>query len=464
MKNLFIFLLLIFPISIWAQEKTIKIQLNPKVEFISSIDLSQNGIIILTGKQIFLTKNLEYTLRHYSSTLDLIWEKPIERSVYYQKFEDILISSNDGSFTYFLENTGKSKSKSERFRITQLDKEGNEKIKLIENVKNLWENVQSIFCDNDYLYILATINGNEKSNKSKNKEQLILKKISNKDFSINEIPLVLPTIENPKKSTFWYFLGNKNNQFYLVTQFYDDENKQGERVQFKILTLNSDGKILNTVVINDDLEGKHYRPSYNYKLLPNSYSNTFFDFDFGQKVECLPGAFGNITISDSSIYTSGIWGNKPFGFASSFEGYFVNKYNLLGLPIQKNRKVFPEELLNKAIFKIHAIPTQRMTALLLNDKSYTLHVLFNKKIFSFPYSRDDQPLQHYSNEFKEDVGLVHAKICFPPQEKRESVRHIENKTKKNQTFFQFFTSSKGDVILELLTNENKLNLLFFPFK
>lgn len=464
MKNNFILLLLLFPISILAQEKTIRIHLNPKVEFINSIDLGENGIIILTGKQIFLTKNLEYTLRHYSSTLDLIWEKPIERSVYYQKFEDILISSYDGSFTYFLENTGKSKSKSERFRITQLDKEGNEKIKLIENVNNLWENVKSIFCDNDYLYILSTLNGNENSDKYKNSEQLILKRIRNNDFSINEIPLKLPVIENPKKSTFWHYLGSKNNQFYLVTQFYDNDNSQGERVQFKILTLNSDGKILNTVIINDDLEGKHYRPSFNYKPLFNSYIKSSFDFDCETNMKSRPGAFGNLTITDSSFYTSGIWGNKSFGFASSFEGYFVNKYNLQGLPIQKSIKDFPKELLNSAFFKVHAAPAQRMTALLLNDKSYTLHVLYNKTIFSFPYSGGGKPLLYYSNEFKEDVGLVHAKICFPPIEKRKSVQFLENKTNNKHPFYQFFTSLKGDIVLELLPEEDNLSLFFFPSK
>jgi len=54
------------------QNKTVSIKLDANEKLITTLDLKDNGIIIKTGKTKMNSKKLDWKLKYYSASLDLI--------------------------------------------------------------------------------------------------------------------------------------------------------------------------------------------------------------------------------------------------------------------------------------------------------------------------------------------------------------------------------------------------------
>lgn len=470
MKTSFlIFLFVLSYVVVFAQENTVEIKLSAEEELIKTISLEENGFLMLTGKQLPLRKDLNTTLRLYSPKLDLRWEKKIVKTQGYNIvgvkdhfFKDFIVSSSDGNMVYYIERVGSSQTYgADNFAITQINKSGEVKTYTIEKARKFGENLQTIFCDNNYLYFLSTLHGNETSNRSKQEEKLILNRFSNLDFTYKKIELQLPEINDPKNTSFWFYVTHREKEIYITNKMVVIDDI--EKVKYNVVVLNQDGEIQRKFGIDASLKGAHVRPSNNCIVLNNSVVYTNPDFEVGaNRPQPSQGAFGGILFKNSSFYTYGITGEKPFKAFREYEGCFINKYDSMGNAVQKVKFAASKELLDEGFFRIHAMPYERNISFLVDpDSTIRFQIWFNKKVFTFKYNNDLKLMGKNVTEYKDDVEGPEVNGSFLKSEQRDAIKYLKGQDLKLRKNIYFFSYEKSDVIINYQKKLDKVTLLCF---
>lgn len=465
-KNILIIIAILIALSIFSQDKVINIPLERNVELMETIDLGDNGIIFKTGKVYPNSKKLDWKLRYYSSTLELIWEAPIEKTQIYKGFLDPIVASPTGNFVYQVEFKGYNTTMgASNVYLTQINREGKTKSKEFGN--NIFKNRLEVFCDDKYLYFLCTEGGKENSDKKKAYEKIILNRIDNSNFAYKRIIVETPDIEDPEHSIFWRYFGHDGEKIYLFKKIVRMD--EGECI-YNVITINSDGKVIDNITLNAKVAGKFPRPAFHTKSFKGHDLGDYFqDFKLGAQGVMHPktGAYSNIELDkrNNVLYIYGLYGDKPFkGIAPKYEGYFIRKYNMKGEEFFSVIKDAPQALAANSFFRYKGSPDSRNLTLTINqDNSVNFYIWFQKNLYATVFSEDGQLSDSFLKEYDDWVNLVTIYTTFPPSSKNKSTAYINSidpKIEKNTTY-KYFGSTTGEIIIEYRDKEDEIKLLYF---
>lgn len=331
MKTIALSILLVFNFGlVWSQSKSEVIKLIEKSYVLQTIDLGENGFIIKTGNNKSNSKNLDWTVHSYTKDLELKWSVGLEKTQINKGMANYMVADYNGGYVYHLEEKGYNPTMGAgSFQITQISKNGVIKTFEITDLKKILKYRRYAFCNKDGLYFLATENGNiKKTNKKKSMEKFYCIKYSHSDFSKKRINCELPSILDYKKSTFWEFIGNNNQQMFFSRKIRD--KKLGFEVE--IATIGVDGTFKNKFKKELDVKGSEIIPSSchgnNYAANTSLYNEDRYHFNVwveGNKktYTAINESYGEVTYdySKETFYAYGLKRNGE---------YFIDNFNKKG--------------------------------------------------------------------------------------------------------------------------------------
>jgi hypothetical protein len=176
-------------------------------------------------------------------------------------------------------------------------------------------------------------------------------------------------------------------------------------------------------------------------------------------------AFGYLYIdATDAIYIYGLTGPKPFKrVGSSYEGFYVYKYDSNGKEIWKLRNEGSKELLETKFYTTHGRPQDRYIGLLLHpDQKLTFSIAVTANLsakpdmFLFDISQQGQVTGTYSTK---DAAGESALVASLTPNAKEYVKK-QPLGKSSAVFASSFPTPSGEVLL-MGGKEGKLNILFF---
>lgn len=343
----------------------------------NSLDKPVGSVINLDTAGFLVT--LDNEIVRYAANGELRWRKTtISEPLQF------VVASPSGAYVYVIAPvSGSATSLRKKHSILQFNAEGKKKSHVLEPRDEQGKKAQSVFCDDTYLYYLATKGGDETNTRKKSEEQLILNRLRNTDLAYSHIVLDLPRIESGDNSTYWSFIGQGRTEKYLVAK-----NIEPERglTSLTIAAFDSSGHVVRTVPLQVKLPRKYIRPAYgraydmyeprrsflNFSNLEftsstTSYSSVGSAGGYSQGTTQAAGllsngAFAHVYFDEQSehFYVYGLFGPKPYySIGSVYEGFYVFKYNIQGKMVWELVEEAGSDLLDDSYFKVHAMPGHR---------------------------------------------------------------------------------------------------------
>lgn len=235
-KIIFLFATMIATAS-FCQDKQSTIDFKGRAKVASYIDLGDAGVLLHEAWDKIANKH-PGAIHHYSAKGDLVWKKEITNF----PGSSFITASPDGSIVYYGVLKGS-------ISLTQIKSNGSMTEKDLPDSKAIQKNLTTVFCDKSYLYFLNTLNGDQYSDKKRGADKLIVHRISHSDFAYKQFTLALPAI-NSENTSFWKFIGQKNDKKYLVSKEIDP--KAGT-IRLSIVDFNAEGVIGKQVTINQTI-------------------------------------------------------------------------------------------------------------------------------------------------------------------------------------------------------------------
>jgi hypothetical protein len=459
-KEYLLFILTFISVVLQAQDKTVHVDLEKNRTVTEAIFLGENGIVLKTGFPIS-SSPYPNILFYYSAEGELIWEKQIKGE--YARGNDYVAASPNGEYVYFIEVKDYSGN---THNITQI-KDGKEKTFKVEPSKGFGHTMQTVFCDNQYLYYLATQNGDELSEKKKQNEKLILIRFSHTNLTQKRVVLNLPPVDGGDANSFWSFIGQVNTDIYLTSKSMDSDNGKGV---ISIAVFNQEGDVKRNFNIDLTLNKKFTRPAWNASEPFENIIRTDTELKAsssaapgmsGTSVRSVPtySAFCFVKLQAGNLYLYGLTGPNPFRkIASEYDGFHVAKYDLQGIPIWKHQQSASKKLMDEGTFRVHALPDERdlfLNVLPWGDLNVSIH--FKDKLYEYELSqegkfitaRDRGYFFHlYGNSFSTSENLKSDKFI------------LKSMTGKKNSYDNFITS-KGELVLRIDSKSDSFDLYYF---
>ena len=475
-KGLVIVLSLIMNIFVFAQDKDITIKLSNKEVLSEIIDLNDNGFLLATAQVTNANPRhpnyleLDKTIKYYSPSLELNWkvDLPIPETARGTKTQH-LISTKDAETIYQIYSKGL------KTLIITLVKKGK-----IINTKQITENIkikyiQNIFCDNNNLYMLCTKN-NRQYELSKVDEKLILHTFSGTDFTYSNSEIELPKIENPKKTSFWHYVGHKNQVIYLKSRMETDD-----KYIYKLVSVNDKGIVLNNVKVELPIDNKYLASSTNIKNFAGTInkSSDFYDNGFFIKTK------GNLYLSDDCnyFYIYGLYSNNKKK-QKPLTGFFIKKYNIDGTKLFDIDSKLPPKLKNDNEFCNAIYTFERLTILKAEANSITFQMITaNSLIYTYIYNQKGELLKENYLYLGEKMHVLDVRYYYAPSIKHKildldnnlaptkedaSIKYLKSLKKQKrekQVRLYYLPSSENEVLINfnpaLLKADRKINILSF---
>ena len=436
-------------------------------EYQTVLDLKDKGIVIQNPNYSSNKTKTPETLWYYNNNLDLIWEVVIDKKLPSFNY-NFVVSDLDGNYIYHLDmGKGKyiNKDKLSQLLVTQINKEGEKKVKLFENCKDFGY-VRMIFSDNQYLYVLGLEHGNEintlaliKSKVNmKSNENIILTKISHENLESTTTTLKLPKIEAEDFSTttFWRYIGHEDNKIYLLSK---EKNQT-----YNIIIVDSDGAILDNKKIILSLDnGFSVKASKNEKYFYGTPPLEDKDFFVGSGDGWTPsiGAYGDVKIDfeNKHIYMYGLYGDEKY------IGHFIHKFDFNGNLIWKKYKEASEAMLS-SYFQNNGDLNKVMNFELIND-NIILKLWYLKNYNVYYYTQKGELSNVYEStldkeNFKRINTIRRSNLVSNPNFPPISSSPASNYFKGNkENFYRYYNSSKGEIIINYNQKTKTLELLKF---
>ncbi len=480
-KRLTLFTLLLCCTLLCAQDKHVHKDLAKHQTIEASDFLGDSGFVLEIGGSASTADN---SLMFFNAQGELLWEKPMEYKN--SQTNKALASSPTGDIVYAIA----SKDYTEKpHYVNQVRRNGELRTLEIAGRKEFGENLQSIFCDDHYLYYLFTQNSNERSDKKKVQEKLILNRFSNDDLSYKRIVLDLPAIASGETTTFWSYAGQKGEEIYLASKQID---RSSSASVFTVSAINSDGKVVRSFTLSLALDGKFLRPAWDDLRLQNNKTNLEFDEYYrtshamysgshpftpstpGQtpiiasststQQKITNGSFGYIRMDQANghFYVYGLSGPKPFkSIASVYNGFYVAQYDLLGKQLWKTEQPASKALLDESFFRIHGTPAERdITLKILPGGKSIFSIHFKKELFEFELSAEGKVI---GTQHQTDVLALTGNI-FSDSEKLKSESFIQKNeaTKKDkQIFYINALTTSGEIVVRSDIKDSTFDLYYF---
>jgi hypothetical protein len=468
MRILF-YLIILTPIISLAQEK--KLTITDGVGVTQNISLGEKGFILQTFEKLF----------YLDEKGNQIWKTDIKYARGYGlNGPNVTVASPSASNFYnvqiFLPNNGFTKK---THYITHIAKDGQTTSKELAGSAAFGKSLQAIFCDDNYLYYLATENGYETKENAAN-DKLILNRFSKGNLAHSKLILDLPPLQ--KEATYWSFIGQNENEKFLVSKNLDP--KSGT-IAATIVSFNSDGKIVKKFNISSDLNGKYLRPAYSpvenhespwasvYPERPfANITNLDFelytkDLEAGYKLQGT-GGFCQIYYDESSdkFYAFGLYGASPFTkIGSIYEGLYIKGFDSAGKPTMSFQEDVPKKLSDQGYFRLHASPGSRQIKLktisngILNfsirwnprsDGEYVLAVSTEGKLLGY--------VEH------DKISSNQRKITFSgPNQATQRSKYVDSNQleKRKNTTYTFFPSGGGEILIVSELKKDIIDIYYF---
>lgn len=345
LKNFFVLFLFLITFAGVGQETTTHFVLRGEEEIINTVFLPDKGIVMVTGN--LNTFGPKCTLRYINAAGKELWNKVIDVVYQTQNSEISVVVTPDTQTIYFVVINrmgiyGKNESGfySKKHYIHQFTIDGQEKKFELDGRKEFGKALLTIFCDDDYLYYLATENGNESKTRKKSEEKMILNRFKKTDLTYKKFILDLPPVEGDDNTIFWSLIGQKGDEKWLASKTIDITE---QRFRFTMVPVDSQGKVGQKVVVETALpEGEKLRALDNVYNGPWESRENNLDFSIsGSGPWPNDGAFGQIAYNDQQdcFFVYGIFGskkyNRDFPHLSNFEGFYVHKFDRSGNSVWK---------------------------------------------------------------------------------------------------------------------------------
>lgn len=479
-----------------AQDNRNQLKLD-RMEFpVETIYLQEKGFLMLT-EFLMGGKNKDRRLIYHDAKGNQQWEKVIKNQ-YGKSGTVMMVTSPSGKVTYTIEmkelvNIDVLGFNGKTHHITQVTQEGQVRKMELQGKKEFGKSLQAIFCDDSYLYYLASENGWEIVEKKKGKERLILNRFDRNTLKWERFYFKLPPLKELENATFWYFLGQAQGQNYLIATGYGKET--GENYA-EILKFNDKAEITEKLSINFSLEGKYNRPAKALSLPRQRWANVA-DMAFGRMFKweryrgpagfgppspgnpegrphkttstsqaILSGAFGywHLDSEHNYLYNYGLLGPKPFKTVGPvYDGFYIHKYDLGGNLVWKVAHTDVPELLDELQFKVHRLPRERQINLkVLADETLNFSAHVPKKLFSFEITPDGRVGDDLVIKEKERMPTYNMVQNSSRRLKSEAYIKANPIGKKDKfTAYSNFYSSVGEILVKFDAKNAQIEFLYF---
>lgn len=405
-------------------------------------------------------------LKFFDTDLDLVWQKEVDAKYSsktradfssYDMTQGFLVSSPSGSVVYYLEFDTDDYYQKDHY-VSQITKAGDLKKFTIKGREELGYSPQTVLCDDQYFYILATEEGFEANEKKKDRDKLILNRFDATTFAYKKVVLDLPVVESGGHTTFWSFLGQSATEKFLYSKNVNSEKNQ---VVFSFAAFDQDGKITHTWKVEPDLKGTFFRPTKSIADPRRSF-HQIANLDYvivmsksGATGMSYPeprldyNAFSNAAYDEAtdSFYIFGLSGPKEFKkVASVYDGFYVLKYDSQGaLQWQTNQKA-PKQLADYGAFRVHSTPGQRnVTFRFAKDNSLNFSVQTKKLLATFVLDAQGKVVRTlYDNDFIEPSPAVYQTAVST----KTDVYIKKSSGKKRPPSYERYVLTDREILLE----------------
>lgn len=481
MKNVIALLFLLTGFFTSAQDQQTRIKLNKNETVLETVYLGDHGLIFKLGES---NRKGEARLLYYSIDGRLTWEKKIQNH-YGAQSSNFVVASPTGSVVYNVEIKDNGFTGKIHY-ITRITQVGDEKKFEVPGNEGFGISLQAVFCDAQYLYYLATLDENERHDKKKALEKVILSRFNNSDFSYKKFVIDLPPIGEGENTTFWSFLGQTMDEKYLVSKNIDLEN---DKQIFEIAVINAEGTVLRKNELEVDLGDKFTRPAFDVKVPDYGvFRNTDLDFEVKNVTQRVPnapgspgasrgqmttnyqyarpfpsrGAFGHVSFDPAtkSIYVYSLFGPKRFKkLGPEYEGFYIHKFDLQGTNLWKLQYKGQKELAAENFFRIHGTPADRDICLkILPDGKLNFSIHFRRSLFSYEISEAGKMI---SSRHKEPFDGLTDNMIVSSIKDLKSETYIKQNTSLKRTFGTNYIAPAGEILLAFDRENYSIDLIYF---
>jgi hypothetical protein len=440
-RSLKIFILSVaLPGSLLGQE--IKKTLNSSS--VDVINLNQNGFILAGGDDLFC----------YSEKGELQWAGKRANKI-------SIVASPTGSYVYdlpFLEIDhiiSGAVAYKKNLSITQFDSKGFRKQYEINPAQGLGKNLQSVYCNDNYLFALSTENGDETNDKKKGAEKLILHRYKNADFSYQKFTVGVPALSSGENTTYWSLLGQAQEGTYLLAK---EINPKENKVRFRVALINDDGKVINILSIDPSLGDRYFRPAIvdqspdvNDKAFIVTNNLEYF-WDLGvNPVSAKPrsnGFFSHLLYDQVSnyFYAYGLFGTKP----NVYEGFYIFKFDTKGNKVWELVEMGSKQLLGESHFKSFGTDARRNVKLtVLPNEILNLSISFRDTRYFYEIANGKVSGTDRLQGFPAyDNSKAYYFTTSPPLKSQEHIKSQKQFENRSQRPHQLVNSSIEVLIIE----------------
>jgi len=454
----------------FGQENKAHVELGRYDVIVNKVILQNQGFILVTGIPNQVGGRQNYDIHYFNADGTLAWVKPVKLEYGMNNRLTQTIVSPNGKNIYFIEMHASGYYDKKHY-ISHFTDDGQLKSFVIEGKEEFGNSLQSIFCDDNYLYYLATEDGNEYHEKKKATEKLILNRFKSTDMSYKRYPLNLPNIEPGSENIYWSFIGQKGDEKFLAAKTIDAEDVKNK---FTIVSIDTEGKVVSKTAFDAGLTSEKFnRPSYTHS--PQTYVENVVDVNYttqysrGVSAPNLPstttirtvptsGAFGHVTYSEQHdcFYVYGLFGPKPFrSVASVYEGFYIYKYDRKGMPSWKLLEMGSKQLMDEGLFRIHGTPISR-TLLLLPTSGNTLSatIAFGEIVFPYQITSDG-----IAAEIGKKENTVAAYLGSTKESK--SMAYVEKMEESKKVFYTMIQNTANELVIAFDSKKSTIDVLSF---
>jgi hypothetical protein len=484
MKWTVVFLVLIFfNDHVTAQDNVETIAINNSS--VNTLILGEKGFIIK------IRSNKTIQLRRYNSQAKLLWKLEIDNAypykvvdAYASRVDDgILIASPSSNTTYLIQIKDLGARKGywhltgdgigyfqSTHIITRIDSSGIAKTYELKGSLELGRSLQTVFCDDQFLYYLATENGNEGEKENRATEKLILNRFDALDLSYKKVFLDLPQIIDDDKSTFWTYLGDIDGKKFIASKYL---NRFTTANSFHVAVFNSEGTIENKFAIDFDLINGYIRPTRFFRRHRPGFAQ-IRDLDFLERrgypywrasgTIDQPGAYANLILNTESrqFYVIGTYGPKPFRFATfSYSGFYIYKYDPAGNRLMKT--MLAESFRSKCMpadrhIMIKFLPNEAINLSFLNTINNDFAGTEKKEFFDYMInSNGDVELKTKDSDFQDLRSDMRLDLS---EQSKSYIAQMDSEISKTSEFENSFCRN-GEILLERNYRYGFLKIAYF---
>lgn len=420
----------------------------------------------------------------YSATGVLLWDKTIQNNYFADSRKVKAIAPPYGTAVYTVEYSTNTDKPFDHY-ITCVSGNGEVRELSIEG-GSFTPTLQSIFCDEQYLYYINKQGSGKQRGVKKEADQLVLNRFDLASSSHRQFQFQLPAMDQAK-ATFWTYIGQRGSAKYLLSKANDLANS---RHWFNIAMFDQDANVLYNTRIDLALNNRYVRPAFtvsypggtfapvvNPDVIEISDKGPDLIYDISRAMFRRPGhpiisrslsdgAFTNLYLDEAHgyFYVYGLSGPEPFNAGHAiYDGFYIFKYALTGELVWKLEQLASSGLISQKDFYTRNAREERSIAInILPDETVNFSVQFSGMLFSHEISPEGRFVKEYQVKWYTDEVDAFARNS------RAWLRGEEFawQARKNlqETHYLNFITPAGEILMEYDKPAAELSVFYFKMQ